>query len=69
MPCLFLPKQSFSEQTCWEAETSTMQNAFDEICISLETDSELFTLDELRYKMVKAYGADAYMVERMKQKL
>ena len=33
--------------------TSTMQEAFDELCISFETDSELFTLDELRDKMVQ----------------
>ena len=46
-----------------------MQEAFDEICISLETDSELFTLNELRGTMVKAYGTDVYMVKQTKQKL
>ena len=46
-----------------------MQAAFDEICISLEADSELFTLDVLRDKMVKAYEADVYTVKRIKQKL
>ena len=46
-----------------------MQEAFDEICISLETDSELFTLDELRGTMVKAYGTDVYTVKQIKQKL
>ena len=49
--------------------TSTKQEALDEICISLERDSELFTLDELRNKMVKACGADVYTVKRIKQKL
>ena len=46
-----------------------MQVAFDEICISLETDSELFALDVLRDQMVKAYGADVYTVKRIKLKL
>ena len=50
-------------------DSLTMQEAFGEICILLETDSELFTLDELRDKMVKTYGADVYTVKRIKQKL
>ena len=49
--------------------TSTKLEALDEICISLKRDSELFTLDELRNKMVKACGADVYTVKRIKQKL
>ena len=49
--------------------TLTIQEALDEICISLERDSELLDLDELRNKMVEACGADAYTVKRIKQKL
>lgn len=49
--------------------TSTIQEALDEICISLERDSELLDLDELRNKMVEACGADVYTVKRIKQKL
>ena len=51
------------------SNTSTMQEAFDEIYTSLQTDSELFTLDEVRDKMVKEYGADVYTEKRIKKKL
>lgn len=41
----------------------TIQEALDEICISLERDSELLDLHELRNKMVEACGADTYTVK------
>ena len=43
--------------------TLTIQEALDEICISLERDSELLDLHELRNKMVEACGADTYTVK------
>lgn len=49
--------------------TSTIQKALDEICMSLEKDSELLDLDDLRNKMVKACEADVDTVKRIKQKL
>ena len=48
--------------------TSTIQEALDEICVSLERDSELLDLDELINKMVEACGTDV-SVKRIKQKL
>ena len=42
MPCLFLLKRYLVKKHAGRPNTLTMQEAFDEICMSLETDSELF---------------------------
>ena len=52
------------------SSNASMQDSFNHMCVWIKNDNELYTLDELRIKMLEdSVDSEVYGVKRLKQKL
>ena len=64
----FFHNESIKNET--PGRPSVMQDIFEHMCLWLEDESELYTLEELQMKMLEYSGNnDVYSTKRIKQKL